>query len=127
MTATASTLTVSDWIRVVRAEYLEMPGLILTERQVRRLWSLDAASCDAVLEALIAAQFLRRTPTNAYARARVNSGSLASAVAVAAVSDAPRSGPSPPSLRARRTAQSTWKDPGPRPRQGTGARCRSDR
>ena len=127
MTATASTLTVSDWIRVVRAEYLEMPGLILTERQVRRLWSLDAASCDAVLEALIAAQFLRRTPTNAYARARVNSGSLASAVAVAGASDAPCSGPSPRSLRARGTAQSTWNEPGPRPRQGTGARCRRDR
>ena len=50
-----------------------MPGLILTERQVRRLWSLDAASCDAVLEALIAAEFLRRTPNDAYARARASS------------------------------------------------------
>jgi len=66
-------MTVSDWIHVVRAEYVEMPGLILTERQVRRLWNLDAASCDAVLEALIAARFLRRTPTNSYARARVES------------------------------------------------------
>jgi len=66
-------MTVSDWIHVVRAEYVEMPGLILTERQVRRLWNLDAASCDAVLEALIAARFLRRTPTHSYARARVES------------------------------------------------------
>jgi hypothetical protein len=71
--ASASNVTQSDWIRLVRAEYIEMPGLILTERQVRRLWSLDAASCDAVLEALIAAEFLRRTPNDAYARARASS------------------------------------------------------
>jgi hypothetical protein len=72
MLASASSVRVLDWIRLVRAEYLEMPGLILTERQVRRLWNFDAASCDAVLEALIAAQLLRRTPSDAYERAGSN-------------------------------------------------------
>ncbi|MEP7304368.1 MAG: hypothetical protein ABJA98_02510 [Acidobacteriota bacterium] len=69
MLASASTVTVSDCIRLVQAEYIEMPGMILTERQVRRLWNLDAASCDAVLAALVAAKFLRRTPSDAYVRA----------------------------------------------------------
>ena len=69
MTATASTVTVSDWMRVVRAEYLEMPGLILTERQVRRLWSLDAVTCEALLATLVDTRFLRRTPADAYVRA----------------------------------------------------------
>ena len=69
MLASASNMTMSDWIHRVRTEYTEMPGLILTERQVRRLWNLDAASCDAVLEALITEHFLRRTLTDAFARA----------------------------------------------------------
>ena len=73
MLTSASHVTLSDRIRLVRAEYIEMPGLILTEPQVRRLWNLDAASCDVVLEALVAAQFLRRMPNDAYARARASS------------------------------------------------------
>jgi hypothetical protein len=31
--------------RRIRAEYLEMPGLRLTERQARRIWNLDASRC----------------------------------------------------------------------------------
>jgi hypothetical protein len=54
--------------RRIRAEYLEMPGLRLTERQARRIWNLDASRCDAVLRALMDAQFLRRTPDGAYVR-----------------------------------------------------------
>jgi hypothetical protein len=54
--------------RRVRAEYLEMPGLRLTERQARRIWNLDEVRCDAVLRALIDAQFLRQTPDGAYIR-----------------------------------------------------------
>jgi hypothetical protein len=61
--------TITDWIQIVRAEYDEMPGLHLTREQVRRLWSLDAPTCDALLEALVQAQFLRRTSNDAYVRA----------------------------------------------------------
>jgi hypothetical protein len=46
-----------------------MPGLHLTNRQVLRLWSLDASICDAVLEALETARVLRRTHTGAYVKA----------------------------------------------------------
>ena len=50
----AADATIFEWAQLVRAEYAEMPGLKLTERQIQRLWSLDAALCDAVIESLIA-------------------------------------------------------------------------
>jgi DNA-binding IclR family transcriptional regulator len=59
---------VADWIQLVRAEYLESPGLQLTKAEVQRLWGLDPSTCDAVLDALEQAQFLRRTHTNRYVR-----------------------------------------------------------
>jgi hypothetical protein len=61
---------VTELFRVVQAEYLEIPGLRLTKPQARRLWGLDARTCDAVLDALVAAQFLRRNPGDAYVLAR---------------------------------------------------------
>lgn len=55
----------------VRGEYLEMPGLSLTERQAQRLWGLDPERCKTVLDALLEAGFLRRTHHGAYVRADV--------------------------------------------------------
>jgi hypothetical protein len=60
--------TVSDWAQLVRAEYAEMPGLKLTERQIQRLWSLDAALCDAVIASLISGRFLKQASGDAYVR-----------------------------------------------------------
>ena len=60
--------TILDWAQLVRAEYAEMPGLTLTELQIRRLWCLDAALCDAVIASLMAGRFLRRTCGDAYVR-----------------------------------------------------------
>jgi hypothetical protein len=51
----------NDWLRVVRAEYLEMPGLQLTKPQIRRLWALEEPTCDALVEELVQAHVLRRT------------------------------------------------------------------
>ena len=48
-------------LRRVQGEFMEMPGLRLTEAQARRLWGLDEASCDALLGALVDAKFLFRT------------------------------------------------------------------
>ena len=59
---------VEQWAERVRAEYLEMPGLTLTRPQIRRLWLLDAALCDAVVDALVASHFLRLRPDHTYAR-----------------------------------------------------------
>ena len=57
---------VAEWIHVVQAEYLEMPGLQLTRPQIRRLWGLEQDTCDTLLEELLAAHFLRRTVRGVY-------------------------------------------------------------
>jgi hypothetical protein len=57
---------VAEWIHVVQAEYLEMPGLQLTRPQIRRLWGLEQETCDTLLEQLLAARFLRRTARDVY-------------------------------------------------------------
>ena len=61
--------TMTDWLELVRAEYLEIPGLQLTKPQAQRLWELDPVMCDAVLAALIDVKFLRRTRSDTYVRA----------------------------------------------------------
>jgi hypothetical protein len=57
-----------EMLRRVQGEFLEMPGLRLTEPQARRLWGLDAASCDALLHALVEAKFLFQTRDGAFMR-----------------------------------------------------------
>ena len=57
-----------DVLRRVQGEFLEMPGLRLTEAQARRLWGLDAASCAALLGALVDGKFLFRTRDGAFIR-----------------------------------------------------------
>lgn len=59
---------VSDWVLLVRSEFIEMPGLCLTKPQAQRLWGLDPIVCEAVLEALVDAEFLRRTRDGFYLR-----------------------------------------------------------
>ncbi len=73
---TAHTIDPGGILQRIRGEFLEMPGLCLTPGQARRLWNLDAASCDALLQALVAADFLRRTSSGTFvlaaARARAS-------------------------------------------------------
>lgn len=57
-----------DWLRVVRGEYLESPGLCLTRQQVQRLWNFSPTECEAVLQALVTSRFLRRTASGLYVR-----------------------------------------------------------
>lgn len=54
--------------RMVKGEYLEMPGLSLTLRQAMRLWHLDATSCRRVLDELIGTGFLTETRHGSYRR-----------------------------------------------------------
>ena len=56
-------------LRRAQAEFLEMPGLQLTEAQAARLWSFDSALCTAVLTTLVESKFLVRTRTASFARA----------------------------------------------------------
>ena len=59
-------MSVIELLRVVQAEYLEIPGLHLTKPQAQRLWGLDPYTCDALLDTLVAARFLRCTERGAY-------------------------------------------------------------
>jgi hypothetical protein len=61
--------TTTDWLRLICAEYREIPDLRLTKPEVQRLWNLDAITSAAVLETLETAGFLRRTGTGAYIKA----------------------------------------------------------
>jgi NAD(P)H-hydrate repair Nnr-like enzyme with NAD(P)H-hydrate epimerase domain len=76
---TAEQSAVHDWMRLIQAEYLEMPGLLLTKAQVQRLWRLESSMCDTVLDALVAAEFLRKTHREAYVLASGVSQSLCGA------------------------------------------------
>ena len=58
--------TIHDWVRLIRAEYLEMPGLNLTKPQIQRLWTLEPQVCDAVVDALVDEDFLKKTQRQAY-------------------------------------------------------------
>lgn len=66
--APAQKTTVDDMCRRVQGEFLEMPGLRLTEPQARRLWNLDQQSCESVLGALVEDKFLYRTRDGAFVR-----------------------------------------------------------
>ncbi|MFA5909177.1 MAG: hypothetical protein WC815_10405 [Vicinamibacterales bacterium] len=52
----------------VRGEYREMPGLRLRAEQAMRLWSLDRATCERLLDDLVGAGFLQRDDTGRYVR-----------------------------------------------------------
>jgi hypothetical protein len=73
---TAEQSTVHDWMRLIQAEYLEMTGLDLTRAQIQRLWTLDPSMCDSVLDALVGANFLRKTDHQEYVLAEGVSPSL---------------------------------------------------
>ena len=52
----------------IRGEFLEMPGLRVTPQQASRLWAVDRATSELVLDQLTSAGFLSRTREGAYLR-----------------------------------------------------------
>lgn len=60
--------TFEDLVERIRAEFIEQPGLRLTEAQASRLWRLDSPTCQQVLDILIDSEFLSRTHDGRYAR-----------------------------------------------------------
>jgi hypothetical protein len=60
--------TIHDVLARIRAEYLEMPGMRLTAPQVERLCGIEATVCQAVLDALVDAEFLCVKANRTYAR-----------------------------------------------------------
>jgi hypothetical protein len=65
---TDSNHNLPELVRLVRAEFLEMPGLRVTARQARRLWRIDERSCAAVMSALVDARFLAVTRDGSFIR-----------------------------------------------------------
>ena len=53
----------ADVLRLIRAEYKEIPGLRLTRAQVQRLWLLEPVACDHALRTLVDTGYLRLTPS----------------------------------------------------------------
>jgi hypothetical protein len=58
--AAARTPAATSLVERMSAEYREMPGMCLTLAQAARLWTVDAATCAAVFDALVARGELRR-------------------------------------------------------------------
>jgi hypothetical protein len=54
------------WAILIQGEYREMPALHLTKPQMRRLWGLDAPTCEEVLDTLCAAHVLRLANSGRY-------------------------------------------------------------
>ena len=53
----------------IREEFREMPGLRLTPAQAMRLWGMEERTCAAVIDRLIATDYLRWTEAGAVTRA----------------------------------------------------------
>jgi hypothetical protein len=58
----------AEMVLRVRGEFLEMPGLRLTQAQAQRLWGLDATTCSSLIASLLDAGFLFQTRDGAFMR-----------------------------------------------------------
>jgi len=56
-------------VQRVQSEFLEMPGLQLIPAQAARLWQLDSALCQQIIDCLVGSAFLRWTSNGAIVRA----------------------------------------------------------
>jgi hypothetical protein len=61
-------MSVDEAVERIRAEYLEMPDLALTQWQAQRLWNLSQDLCDRALLTLLRSKFLVRTAGGTYLR-----------------------------------------------------------
>jgi hypothetical protein len=64
-----SIMNVQSLVDRIRGEFREMPGLQLTLAQAQRLFGLDPAACRHVIDTLVAASFLRWTPSGTIVQA----------------------------------------------------------
>jgi hypothetical protein len=60
------TSNANDCLARIESEYLEMPGLKLTARQASRFWHLDPEASRVMLDRLVDARVLLRTPDGHY-------------------------------------------------------------
>jgi hypothetical protein len=64
--------SIAELLNRIRGEFLEMPGLCLTQQQACRLWHIDDTTCEGVLSALVDDGFLTRTPAGAFVAAHTS-------------------------------------------------------
>ena len=67
---TCEDATIENAIALMEAEYREMPGLVLTPGQARRLLGLDDSTCRRAIATLTRRRFLKQTAGGAYLRER---------------------------------------------------------
>jgi DNA-binding IclR family transcriptional regulator len=70
-------LTPETLLSRIRGEYREMPGLGLTFAQACRLWQVDQATCQRMLEQLVRESFLYKTDKGTYVALSTVSGKYA--------------------------------------------------
>jgi hypothetical protein len=63
---TVEVVPMTHWLRLIRAEYRDMPGLSLTRPQMQRLWGFSPDMCNELVDALIGANILRVTDAGNY-------------------------------------------------------------
>ena len=59
---------IRDLLSIVRGEFCEMPGLQLTKPQIQKMWGIESATCDALVDELVNQHFLKLTQRGAYGR-----------------------------------------------------------
>ena len=64
--------TLADLLFLIRAEFLEIPRLQLTQSQIEHLWGIDSTMAGIILSSLVEAHFLTRTPLGMYTRTAWN-------------------------------------------------------
>jgi hypothetical protein len=62
--------TLGDLLFLIRADFLEIPGLQLTQHQIEHLWGIDSEMAEVILRSLVEAHFLTKTPAGAYTHRR---------------------------------------------------------
>ena len=69
---------IEDTFQILRSEYVETPGLLLSPADVARHLALDRPTAAVLLRALEHSHFLRRTPDGRFALARHLDGDIES-------------------------------------------------
>jgi hypothetical protein len=61
---------VGELVGLIRHEYDELPGLVLTSPQVCRMFGLNRPTCNAVMHEFVTEGLLVRLPNGSYANRR---------------------------------------------------------
>lgn len=64
-------MTLHDARLRIQIEFIEMPGLMLSSRQIERLCGVPAEVCDEALATLVRSGFLRQTDDGSFLTGRL--------------------------------------------------------